>query len=123
MAITYTWAITGVTKAQSDFGYEDVITHIRFDYTGTSDEVDSDGNPYTGVFSGAVPTLPPPEEAELFTSFSDLTEEDVIGWAQQLHPVEHMNAMIEKQIEEKKKSLESLDTFPWTPAEEPVEGE
>ena len=51
MAITYTWKITGVTKAQSDFGYEDVITHIRFDYTGTSDEVDSDGNPISNDFT------------------------------------------------------------------------
>ena len=48
MATTYTWTITGLKKAPSLNGLDDVVTGIKFKYKG----VDSDGN--EGVFDGAV---------------------------------------------------------------------
>lgn len=115
MAITYTWSIRGILKAPSLNGLNDVITSIMFNYTGVSDEVDAEGNPYTHTFNGQVPASPPPEDVSEFIDFSELTEEQVISWAQDRHPVENMNSVIERAIEEKKSPKESVEeNFPWS---------
>lgn len=91
MNITYTWKITGLKKAPSLDGLNDVVTGIRFDYTGT--DADS-GESHT--FNGAVPVGAP--NSENFTPISSLTEAEVIEWAKANHPTDHMNQMIEKGV-------------------------
>ena len=86
MAITYTWSITGLKKAPSLNGLDDVVTGIRFKYKG----VDSDGN--EGVFDGAVPVGAP--NSDSFIAISELTEAEIIEWAKANHPVDHMQEMI-----------------------------
>lgn len=114
MAITYTWAVAGLKKANSLNGYGDVVTGIKFNYTGTSDQTDEEGNPYTATFNGAVPASAPPESADDFTSFADLTEADIISWAQANHPVDHMQEVIEKQINEQiNPSNTEVEAMPW----------
>jgi hypothetical protein len=112
MAITYTWSITSLKKAPSLDGLTDVITSVFFDYTGTDSETDSEGNNYTGVFNGACP-IPAPD-SDNFTALADLTEADVIAWAQAHHPIEHMQEHIEREINNKKvpKNVE-VETLPW----------
>ena len=92
--MTYTWSITGLKKAPSLNGLDDVVTGIRFKYKG----VDSDGN--EGVFDGAVPVGLP--DSDSFTAISELTEAKIIEWAKANHPVDHMQEMITKIIEDKK---------------------
>tara|TARA_R110002073_G_scaffold254634_1_gene417269 strand:- start:54 stop:401 length:348 start_codon:yes stop_codon:yes gene_type:complete len=94
MATIYTWSITGLKKAPSLNGLDDVVTGIRFKYKG----VDSDGN--EGVFNGAVPVGLP--DSDSFTAISELTEAEIIEWAKANHPVDHMQMMITKIIEDKK---------------------
>lgn len=94
MNITYDWKITALKKAPSLDGLSDVITNIKFNYTGT--DADS-GESHT--FSGACPVGSP--SVDSFTALIDLTEEEVISWAQANHPVEHMNEVIEKGINAK----------------------
>lgn len=119
MAITYTWSVTGLKKANSLNGYSDVVTGIKFNYTGTSDQLDEEGNPYTATFNGAVPASAPPESADDFTSFADLTEAEIIAWAQANHPVEHMQEVIEKQINEQiNPSNVEVGSMPWDTEEE-----
>lgn len=94
MEITYTWKITALKKAPSLDGLSDVITHIRFDYTGT-DAVSGESH----TFHGACPVGAP--SADGFTPLAQITEADVIEWAKANHPVGHMNEVIAKAISDK----------------------
>ena len=94
MNITYDWKITALKKAPSLDGLSNVITHIRFDYTGT--DADS-GESHT--FHGACPVGAPNPDS--FNEITNLTEADVIEWAKANHPTDHMNQVIEKAISEK----------------------
>lgn len=111
MNITYEWKITALKKAPSLDGLSDVITHIRFDYTGT--DADS-GESHT--FSGACPVGAP--DAESFTALESLTEADVIAWAQANHPTNHMNEVIEKAISNKVTPTNVDADMPWAPMPE-----
>lgn len=94
MNLTYSWKITALKKAPSLDGLSNVITHIRFDYTGT--DTDS-GESHT--FHGACPVGAP--DAENFTAIETLTEADIIEWAKANHPTDHMDEVIERHIKEK----------------------
>ena len=91
MEITYEWKITALKKAPSLNGLSDVITHIRFDYTGT--DVES-GKSHT--FHGACPVGAP--NADNFTPITEITEANVIEWAKANHPTDHMNEVIKREI-------------------------
>ena len=106
MDLSYEWTITGLKKAPSLDGLSDVITHIKFQYIGT----DADSGE-SASFLGACPIDTP--DSESFTAFDDLTEEQVIEWAKANHPVDRMNNVIEKQINQKitPKNVKAL--LPW----------
>lgn len=92
MAITYSYKIIRLLKAPSLDGLSDVITNVEFTYTGV------DENGYSGSFNGAVP-MPAPISGS-FTDLNSLTENDVIGWVQIHHPTDHMEEVIEAEINE-----------------------
>ena len=94
MELTYDWKITALKKAPSLDGLSNVITHIRFAYTGTHAE---SGESHS--FQGACPVGAP--SAENFSEITTLTEADIIEWAKANHPTDHMNEVIEKAISEK----------------------
>ena len=94
MNITYNWKITELKKAPSLNGLSNVITGIRFDYTGTDED---SGESHT--FHGACP-IGAPDPAD-FLEITALTELQVITWAKANHPTDHMNEVIEKAILEK----------------------
>ena len=91
MEITYEWKITALKKAPSLNGLSDVITHIRFDYTGTDAE---SGKSHT--FHGACPVGAPNPDS--FTPITEITEANVIEWAKANHPTDHMNEVIKREI-------------------------
>lgn len=117
MAITYEWKITALKKAPSLDGLSDVVTHVNFTYTGTDDTEEQN----TGVFNGACPIGAP--DSENFIALADLTEADVIAWAQANHPVEHMQEVIEKQIADKVTPTNVEADMPWAPAAEDAPAE
>ena len=92
MNMSYEWAITAMKKAPTLDGLSNVITHINFNYTGT----DADSG-HSAVFHGACP-LVAPQEGDEFIELVDLTEAKVIEWAQAAHPTNHMNSVIEEEI-------------------------
>ena len=92
MNMSYEWAITAMKKAPTLDGLSDVITHVNFNYTGT----DADSGE-SAVFHGACP-LAAPQEGDEFIALADLTEAKVIEWAQAAHPTNHMNSVIEEEI-------------------------
>ena len=94
MNMSYEWAITAMKKAPTLDGLSNVITHINFEYKGT----DADSGE-SAVFNGACPIGAP--DSENFTAIGDLTEADVVAWAQANHPTEHMNQVIQNEISKK----------------------
>ena len=92
MNMSYEWAITAMKKAPTLDGLSNVITHVNFNYTGT----DADSG-HSFVFYGACP-LTAPQEGDEFIEIGDLTEAKVIEWAQAAHPTDHMNSVIEEEI-------------------------
>lgn len=94
MAITYTWAVTGMKVLKSAGSLQDYVVNVQWTKTGT----DENGN--TGTFRGATPFQPDPTQSD-FVPFDQLTEAVVIGWVQ---PVvvgmyaEHVDGVIAKQI-------------------------
>jgi hypothetical protein len=115
MNITYDWKITALKKAPSLDGLSNVITHIRFDYTGTDSE---SGESHT--FHGACPVGAPNPNS--FSEITTLTEADVISWAQANHPTDHMNEVIEKAISDKlTPKNEDVTELDWLATEAPAE--
>jgi len=115
MNISYEWKITALKQAPTLDGLSNVITHVNFEYKGT----DADSDEYA-VFNGACPVSEP--DAESFTALADLTEADVIAWAQANHPVDHMNEFIENEISKKitPTNVEVTgDDVSWLATEEP----
>ena len=112
--ITYDWKITALKKAPTLDGLSDVITGINFKYTGTNE----DG--ITDYFSGACPVGAP--TSNTFTAIADLTEAEVIEWAKANHPVEHMQEVITKKINEKiTPKSEDVTEISWLEVEAPTE--
>ena len=110
MNLSYEWKITAMKKAPSLDGLSDVITHVNFEYKG----IDADSGE-EAVFNGACPIGAP--DSENFTDLANLTEADVIAWAQANHPVDHMNEVIEKQISDKITPKNVEAEMPWAPEE------
>jgi hypothetical protein len=116
MAITYTWKITSL-KTKTENGNENAVVQTYWTKTG----VDEDG--HEGTFSGATPftSLNMPA-GSTFIPFADLTETIVLGWIQAVVVggyEEHVNAQIQKQIDEKHNPITEA-TMPWAPAETPA---
>ena len=109
MSITYTWAVTGmkVTRVGAMPNY---VVQTYWTKTGT----DANGN--TGMFSGARPFTPNPDQPN-FVPYDQLTQEIVLSWIQ---PVvtdsyeEHVNGVIAKQIADKIDPVVD-EPLPWAP--------
>lgn len=115
MNMSYEWKITALKQAPTLDGLSNVITHINFEYKGT----DADSGE-SAVFNGACPVGAP--ESGSFIPASDLTQEEVIAWAQANHPTEHMNEVIEREISEKITPTNEpvgKDEIPWLPGDDP----
>lgn len=116
MALTYTWALKSLKKADVD-GLSGVIVQTHWTCTGT----DKDGN--EGVFNGATPFNPAEVDPENFTAYEDLTEEQVLNWVKGVvvgSYKEHVDAQIAKQIADKKAPAVEVSegAFPWSPPAE-----
>ena len=110
MTIDYSYKIKELEMAPSLDGLSDVITRVRFTYTG----VDADTG-YSGSFQGATP-MPSPSTGS-FTPLNQLTEEEVIEWVKISHPVGHMQEQIQKQINLQITPKYEKIPLPWVPNE------
>ena len=111
MAVTYTWKVTGL-KTTTINNTSDVVVQTYWEKIGKDGELE-------GKFSGATPfsanTMP---AGTTFIPFSELTEEDVLTWIKAIvvdSYEEHVNAQIQKQIDDKKNPVIDA-TLPWAPA-------
>jgi hypothetical protein len=106
MAIDYSYKINKLEMAPSLDGLSDVITRVRFTYTG----IDADTN-YSGSFIGATPV--PAPSSESFTPLNELTEAEVIEWVKISHPTDHMREQIQKQIDKQITPKYESVSLPW----------
>lgn len=120
MAITYTWAVTGMKVRDTVIDgvtYSNAVVQTYWSKTGT----DENGN--TGMFAGATPFSYDPTDADgPFIEYEDLTETDVLSWIQSQVTgsyEEHVNQQIQKQIDEKISPI--TEGMPWAPAAEEPE--
>lgn len=108
MAVTYTWKITGL-KTTAVNGTDNVVVQSYWEKIGKDGGVE-------GKFSGATPfdTSNVPEGFK-FKPFNKLTEAEVLEWIKAIvvGPYEeHVNAQIQKQIDEKRTPVAET-ALPW----------
>jgi hypothetical protein len=116
MSLTYTWKVTGI-KTRDEVNAEgetlqNAVVQTYWQKIGT----DAEGN--EGTFSGATPFTAKDVPSGEFVPLAELTEETVIGWIQGVvvgSYEEHVNGMIQKQIDDKTITDVPL---PWMPAPE-----
>ncbi len=113
MAITYNWEVTGVkvkNEVIDGVTYENAVCQTYWKKIGT----DENGN--TGSFNGATPfTLNPNDDSGPFIAYQDLTEADILGWIKSVvvgHYEDHVNACIQKQIDEAVNPI-TEPSLPW----------
>lgn len=112
MATVFTFVVTQLEMAPSLDGLTDVVTRVRYNYTG----VDEIGTSYT--FAGATP-MPLPSGTD-FIPLENLTEAEVVAWLEVVSDKTHMQEVIEKNIY-LINNPKFVDTpLPWAPAPEPV---
>lgn len=111
MAIEYSYKIKEIETAPSLDGLTDVVTRVRFTYTGVDTE-----SGLSGSFQGATP-LPLPDSGT-FTPLSNLTEAEVIEWVKIAHPVGHMQEQVQKEIDKQITPKYVSTPLPWAPNSE-----
>jgi hypothetical protein len=114
MAVSYSWAITQMTKKPQVNDINDVVVHVRWTLTGTESETGTQGS-----FPGATPFELDPDNTGSFVAFEDLTEEIVVGWLQGVVVDDywnHVTERIQQQIDETDDPVEELneDGLPWS---------
>ena len=110
--MNYEWKITGLKRKDiPSQGLDNIIVQTYWKKIGT----DENGN--TGEFNGATPFDLSDIDPNNFTNYEDLTEEIVIDWIKSVVVdtyEEHVNAQIQKQIDEKVNPvIEEKNDFPW----------
>ena len=100
---TFNWNCKTVDVYPTDETYADVVYNVHWIVTGTSDQLDPQGNPYTATNIGTQ-TLNTSDITD-FIPFEDLTNEEVVTWtqgamgAEQVTQIEtNIDAQIEKLI-------------------------
>ena len=117
MAMTYTWKILSLKKTDvPGTNLNNVTVATRWSITGT----DEDGN--SASYEGGTPFRSEDVDPNNFVDFSNLTEEMVLGWIQQVVIGDYLKRAyheIEKKIDKMKAPVSEVDYFPWDP-ETPV---
>ena len=86
--ITYDWNCKTVDVHPQEEGETDVVYNVHWIVTGTSDKLNSKGNPYSSTNIGTQIISLDPETP--FIPFEDLTNEIIVEWTQ--------DAMGEEQV-------------------------
>ena len=113
MAVSYSWAVTQMTKKPQVDDVNDVVVHVRWNLTGTESTTGTQGS-----FPGATPFELDSDNTGSFVAFDDLTEEIVIGWLEDVVVDDYWNHVTERiqhQIDEIDDPVEELNEegLPW----------
>ena len=97
MATAYNWNCKTVDVHPTEGGYTDVVYNVHWILTGTSEEVDSEGNPYKATSIGT--QVLDTSEITVFIPVEDLTNEEITNWTKA--------AMGEEQVAGLEESLQN----------------
>jgi hypothetical protein len=115
MALTYTWKINSIKKQDNpSLQLNDIIIQTYWECIGT----DEDGN--SGTFNGATPFNPDQVDINNFTTYENLTENQVLDWIKNVVGSNtvykaHIDEQIQKQINVITNSVVTVDAqaLPW----------
>lgn len=115
--ITYNWNCKTVDAYPSVGDKTDVVYNVHWRVTGTSEELDASGNPYsiTSIGTQSLST----EDLSNFTAFDTVIHSDVIGWVKASMGEEKV-ASIEESIENQINALITPVSVTLTVADDPV---
>ena len=96
MATTYSWKINALDTYPTKDSLADVVYGVHYSYIATSDQKDSDDNPYSTDFVGVVQVGNP--DSENFTAFADLEESTVVAWIESVLDVTAMKSSVDTAL-------------------------
>ena len=99
---TYSWDCRTVDCYPTFEDNSDVVYNVHWRINATSDQVDSDDNPYTATVYGTETIST--EDIKDFIPFADLTNETVTGWVETTmgeEKVAELKSGLDAQIESK----------------------
>jgi len=97
---TINWNCKTVDVYPAEGEYTDVVYNVHWIVTGTSDQVDAEGNPYTGRVIGT--EMLDTSTIVDFVPFADLTNEIAVQWTKDAmgpEKVAEIEANIQSQID------------------------
>ena len=118
--ITYNWNCKTVDTYPTHAGESDVVYNVHWRVTGTSDQVDPQGNPYSSTNIGTQSLNT--EDLSNFTAFDSIVHSDVVAWVKEAMSAEQV-ASIEESIENQIDALITPVSVTLTVADDPVEEE
>jgi hypothetical protein len=111
MATTvFQWVISELNCAVESEGLPDVINVIHWRYNATQEH---DGKIYFADTYGANGVAQP--NPQNFIPYADVTEAEVIGWLEEILPVEAMQLALENNIALQINPVEVTLPLPWLP--------
>jgi hypothetical protein len=109
MATTnFEWVISQLNCAVESEGLPDVINVIHWRYNAT--QVDGDKTWFADTYGSSSVAQPNPQN---FIPYADVTEAEVIGWLEEILPVEAMQASLEANIALQINPVEVTLPLPW----------
>ena len=112
MATTvFEWVISQLNCAVESEGLPDVINVIHWRYNATQEH---DGKIYfADTYGSSSVAQPNPQD---FIPYADVTEAEVIGWLEEILPVEAMQLALENNIALQINPVEVTLPLPWLPS-------
>jgi hypothetical protein len=115
MATTvFQWVISELNCAVESEGLPDVINMIHWRYNAT--QVDGDKTWFADIYDVSSVEQPNPQN---FIPYADVTEAEVIGWLEEILPVDAMQASLEANIALQINPVEVVLPLPWLPEPTP----
>ena len=111
MATTnFEWIINQLNCAVESEGLPDVINMIHWTYSAT--QVNEDKLWYASTYGASSVAQPNPQN---FIPYADVTEDEVIGWLEEILPVDAMQLALENNIALQINPVEVTLPLPWLP--------
>ena len=101
MNITYNWNCKTVDAYPQSGEYKDSVYNVHWIVTGTSDQLDPEGNPYSATNIGT--QVLDTSSITNFILFDQLTNDEVVAWTKGAtgdEQVAEIESSIEKQIQD-----------------------
>jgi hypothetical protein len=108
MKTNFEWVIAQLNCAVESEGLANVINMIHWRYNAT--QVDGDKTYYAEIYGSSSVAQPNPQN---FIPYADVTEEEVVGWLEQILPVDDMQLSLENNIALQINPVEITLPLPW----------